>query len=255
MSESRTTTSDYNIQIFNNIYLVIEGTKSFSIKNDSSTSVYIIDGSEFGITHDLFVKRFNYRGFVDFLIRKIIGSRARRLYCTTVKLCEKHLPVPIPITYIAPSLKQRSSIFISRVIDNADNLANIYKQGLFHKIDRLAEQLSKTLVTWHLSGAVHGDLKWSNILLQRKNDDLNFYFIDLDHAKLNNMPQRRGIIKDLTRFYRYGLELDAEDWVNTNFFSEYLRLIPQEIRKKIHLSSIKNHAWNDWIKKGKKTKN
>jgi tRNA A-37 threonylcarbamoyl transferase component Bud32 len=113
-------------------------------------------------------------------------------------------------------------------------------------------ELAGTLVRWHLAGAVHGDLKWPNILLQKGSGGHKFLFIDLDQTKIYPSPSLKGITRDLKRFYRFGLELGAEGWVEKDFFPEYLNIIPETLKHEIDLSSIKKASFEEWARKGKK---
>lgn len=251
--KSQTILSDYNLLLPDDLDSIIDSGKSFSLKkHDLSTTVGIMSGSIFGLSHDLLVKRFNYKGFFDFLFKTIFGSRARFLWDINLRLYEKGLPVPMPIAYVEPSFKQKNSFYFSSVIYNSDSLGNIYKKGLFNESEELAKVLGKTIAKWHLSGVVHGDLKWSNILLQKNADGYRFFLIDLDRSKLYPEPSIKGMIKDLSRFYRYGLELGADEWVDSKFLPTYMAMLPDEIKAKFDLTFVKERAWRDWYKTGQR---
>ncbi|UCF87358.1 MAG: hypothetical protein JSV71_01220 [Nitrospiraceae bacterium] len=233
---------------------IINKNTSFDlIKHDTATTVGILKGNKFGLPHNLLVKRFNSRGFFDFIVRKIFGSRARRLWHITLKFYNRGLPVPKPVTFIDPSFRLKNSFYLSIFINNADNLANIYKKGAFHKPEHIAHQLAQTIAQWHLAGGGHGDLKWSNILFQKSDKGYKFFLIDLGQSQLNTRPSVRLIKKDLTRFYRYGLELKAEEWVYSFFFPEYFAMIPDTIKSKIEVDDIKKKAYKDWQRKRQKS--
>ena len=117
---------------------------------------------------------------------------------------------------------------------------------------RLLERLAGTIAEWHLRGAVHGDLKWPNILVQRTGEGHRLFLIDLDQARIYSAPSVRGIINDLKRFYRFGLEAEAEDWVEKFFFPAYLSFIPEKIKTRIKFDEIKQKATEEWTKKGRK---
>ncbi len=46
--------------------------------------------------------------------------------------------------------------------------------------------------------------------------------------------------------------MGAETWVESEFFPAYIAFIPDEIKTKIDLTSIKNAALKEWINKGSK---
>jgi tRNA A-37 threonylcarbamoyl transferase component Bud32 len=231
--------------------LVDSGEKFLQQKRDRSTTVGIVKGHVLGFTCDLCIKRFNYKGFLSFLLKMTFGSRAKRLWKTNLRLYELGLPVPQPIACIEPSLSVKHSFFLSSVIGNAQNLGFILENKLLDKPEETARKLAKIMAEWHLSGAVHGDMKFHNIMLQSDGSERRFFFVDLDQARIFNQPEARGLTKDLIRFYRSGLELGAEDWVEYSFFPEYLFSIGNRIGFKIDFASIKDKAVQDWDKKGR----
>ena len=232
---------------------IMEKSESFTLKkHDVSTTVGIVRGRDIGLPHDVLVKRFNYRGFFDFLIHKLFNNRAERLWDINLRLYQRGLPVPEPVAYTRLSFRHKISFHLSTVIENADNLSKIYSEGLLRKNRELLQQLARTITEWHLQGAVHGDLKWPNILVQNKENGYALFFIDLDQSRLYASPSIAGIIKDLKRFYRFGLEMGAETWVESEFFPAYIAFIPDKIKTKIDLISIKNAALKEWINKGSK---
>jgi tRNA A-37 threonylcarbamoyl transferase component Bud32 len=232
---------------------VIDKGESFSLKkHDHATTVGIIRGKDLGLDHDLLVKRFNYRGFFDFLLHKLFHNRARRLRDINLRLFQKGLPVPEPLSYSKLSFTQKHSFYLSLVIENAEKLSDVYRKGLFLENKNLVQKLARTIAEWHLKGAVHGDLKWPNILVQECGREYKFFLIDLDQSRIYSAPSPTGIIKDLKRFYRFGLEMGAEQWVDTEFFPAYLTYLPDEIKANIDFAVIKNRAIREWIKKGRK---
>jgi len=233
--------------------VIIDKGTSFTLKkHDVSTTVGVIKGADFGLPRDLLLKRFNYRGFLDFLIHAIFNGRAKRLWNKNILLYRKGLPVPVPLTYIESSLKHKNAFFISSFIDNAESLSGLYRKGVVHGSKELVRKLAETIARWHLSGAVHGDLKWPNILIQKKAGTYGCFLIDLDQARMHSSPYIKGIRKDLERFYRFGLQLGAEQWVEAEFFPEYVSFITDKIKLRIDLDSVKNNATKEWIRKGRK---
>jgi hypothetical protein len=236
-----------------NLDVIIDKGASFTLKkHDVSTTVGVIKGADFGLPRDLLLKRFNYRGFFDFLIHAVFNGRAKRLWNKNLLLYGKGLPVPEPLTYIESSLKHKNAFFISAVIDSAESLSDLYRKGVVSDNKELVSQLAETIACWHLSGAVHGDLKWPNILVQKTPGTYGCFLIDLDQARMYSSPYIKGIRKDLERFYRFGLQLGAEQWVEAEFFPEYVSFITDKIEPRINLDSVKNNATKEWIRKGRK---
>lgn len=234
--------------------LLISSREAFELKKDDvSTTVGILKGSYVGLPHDLLVKRFNYKGFLHFLARLLFGSRARRLHAISHELAEKGLSVPKSFAYYDLTWTQRDSFFLSSVVENSMSLAGIYLRGHFDP-DNIATLLGKAVARFHAAGAVHGDLKWSNILLQEQEGNMAVYFIDLDQTKLYKNPKVSGIARDLARFCRNGLELGAEDWVTNTFFPKYFAMLSPQLRDTLDIKKIKDKAYINWRKKGKRKK-
>jgi len=222
---------------------LISSRESFELKKDDvSTTVGMLEGREAGLPERVLVKRFNYKGFLHFLWRLITGSRAENQYRTSMELKTKGLPVPEPFAYINASLGQRRSYYLSSVIENAVSLALIDTETRKELTSMFAEEIAK----WHSAGAVHGDMKWTNILLK----DKGLFFIDLDGTKMKKKPDMAGIERDLARFYRGGLSNNAEDWVEKEFFPVYMEKVSPEIREKLDIRRIMDRAVRDWKRKG-----
>jgi Lipopolysaccharide kinase (Kdo/WaaP) family len=248
-----TAVQNANLMLPENLDVIIDKGISFTLKkHDVSTTVGVIRGADFGLPRDLLLKRFNYRGFFDFLIHAIFNGRAKRLWNKNILLYRKGLPVPEPLTYIESSLKNKNAFFISSFIDNAESLSGLYRKGVVPNNKELVSRLAETIALWHISGAVHGDLKWPNILVQKNPGTYVCFLIDLDQARMFSSPYIKGIEKDLERFYRFGLQLGAEQWVEAEFFPEYISFIPDKIMQRINLDSVKNNATKEWIRKGRK---
>jgi tRNA A-37 threonylcarbamoyl transferase component Bud32 len=242
-----------NPDVLNELGSFIESGRSFfPIKKDISSVSGILGGKLFGLPHDIWVKRFNYDGFFSHLYQVVFGSKAGHLWRVNSRLYDKSLPVPEPVAFVGPTFRERNSFFLTIAVAGAENLGELYKKGNFREPEKIAKGLAGTLAEWHLSGAVHGDLKWSNILLQRNAGDDRFFFIDLDRSRLHRLPDMKGMRKDLVRFYRYGLELGAQDWVDKSFFPEYLACLTRELRKGIGLDAVRKQALRVWEKKGRR---
>jgi hypothetical protein len=88
--------------------------------------------------------------------------------------------------------------------------------------------------------------------VQENENTYKIYLVDLDQSRLYPEPCLSGIIKDLKRFYRFGLELGAETWVDAEFIDKYMEFIPDRIRNMIDPALIRNAAFKEWCRKGGK---
>jgi tRNA A-37 threonylcarbamoyl transferase component Bud32 len=221
-------------------------------KNDRVSTVGILDGNCVGYDEALLIKRFNYRGWIDFFKQLLYRSRAKNLWQRNSALYEKGLPVPKPIDYSELSWEQKCSFYISSVVNDSEKLGLLCRRRVYEEeYEMLFRQFAHTLAQWHLKGAVHGDLKWFNILVQKNDQDFMFYFIDLDSAELHISPSIQGMIKDLRRIYRGGKEFRVEKIIETVFFPSYLNCLPEEIREQIDAAAIFRRATEEWQDKGR----
>jgi tRNA A-37 threonylcarbamoyl transferase component Bud32 len=185
------------------------------------------------------------------MIHRFFSGRAKRLWRMNLLLFRKGLPVPEPLTFSEASLKRRNAFFVSSVINNAESLSAYFRKGIVSGNRALTRKIAETIARWHCSGAVHGDLKWPNILIQHNSGTYECFFIDLDQSRLHASPSLKGIRKDLERFYRFGLQLGGAEWVETEFFPEYISCLTETMRAGTDLTAIAKSAMKEWIKKGR----
>ena len=233
---------------------IIQNPALFTLKKGDrrKTVVGVVNGPALGIPGKIFLKRSNYKNFPDFLYKKLLGSRARRLWKVSRALREKGLPVPEPIAYIEPTFKCREAFFISSAVEDSDNLALLFRTGQVHEPEEMGREVASLLSRWHMAGAVHGDMKWHNILVKNLAGERKYFLVDLDQAKVYERPRIKGIMKDLARFYRSGLEMDARDWVETDFLPLYIGMIDPKIRSRLNLNAVRKKALKMWDEKRSK---
>jgi tRNA A-37 threonylcarbamoyl transferase component Bud32 len=239
------------IAFFENMDRILGDGECFKlIKEDRTATIGVVKGGKAGLPFDLAVKRFDHKGLMHRLRSRVAGSRAGRLFKINLQFFKMALNVPEPVGFLE-ARDMRHAFYISRYIVGSANLAAMYKEGVHGEAGLPAPELAEALAEWHTAGAVHGDLKWSNILVQNNGTGKKFFFIDLDRARLFKKPSRKGIIKDLVRFYRYGFELGTVGWIDSEFFPLYMSFLPDEIRGKIELGEVRRRAERDFIRKGK----
>ena len=72
----------------------------------------------------------------------------------------------------------------------------------------------------HDSGATHGDLKWTNILVDEKENQL--WLIDFDASRIHRGHlDPKGIARDLARFVLSGLEAGVDGTILARFLGHY----------------------------------
>jgi RIO kinase 1 len=141
-------------------------------------------------------------------------------------LLKHSIPVPEPEGYL---LKQKGPIcpggyYFSKALRRCPSL-----HELTEDLDQLNERLDSgglSLVAAHCvaalhdSGATHGDLKWTNILVNEKENQL--WLIDLDASKIyRGHLGPNGIARDLARFVLSGLEAGINGAILAGFLGHY----------------------------------
>lgn len=216
------------------------------IKDGTTTTVGILDCRRFDMDFDVVVKRFNYRGPVDALLKKFFGSRAKRLYLKTTELSRRGARVPEPLAFIERR-DGKGSVFISSYMKSYENMTVIIEEGLVAKEERprLMRSVAEAVAKLHMAGVAHGDMKWSNILIDTSGEVFRIVFVDNDQACIGRVPETPSlgaITEDLVRFYRYGLQLKEGELVDAEFFETYLGVIGETVDIKDLKSSIVSKA-------------
>jgi tRNA A-37 threonylcarbamoyl transferase component Bud32 len=225
---------------------IIDDVRYFTVlKDDVKTTVGRVNVRKAGPPFDILVKRFNYSGIFRFYANKLTGSRAQRFYKNALCFMRMGLNVPEAIAFLEAD-RLKNTYYFSRYVDRSENLGSLCKQGSVIEPEKISKLIGEAIARWHVAGAVHGDLKWSNILLTEDNECV---FIDLDQSKYCPSSNIRGIKRDLKRFYRYALDLNVAESMSNEIFAVYYEKIPADMKKKIDFTLIKEEAAYEWMKK------
>jgi tRNA A-37 threonylcarbamoyl transferase component Bud32 len=228
---------------FNDIEELVSDEARFNVvKEDVRTRVGHISLKYEGTSLDVMVKCFKYKGVFNTAARRVagMGSRARSLYDISSKLFEAGLNVPEPIGF-KESKQDRNSYYVSLRIADSENLAVLYKDGLDKPKD-VAKALASALGKWHLAGALHGDLKWSNILILTLPQGMDVLFVDIDQSRILASMDAKGMAKDMERFYRYAIELKALEWTEELFLPVYEKKLGEELFAELDIEAVKQKA-------------
>ena len=174
----------------------------------------------------LYIKEFRYKGTVHSLKHLFGKHRAQVMWKVSWHLLKHSIPVPEPEGYL---LKKSGPFccrgyFFSKILRGCNSLAALARtSGELSKSfasGGLIVVLAREIAALHDCRVTHGDLKWSNILIEEKKDRL--WFVDLDSAKLH--PHFRGPAKfarDLARFVFYGFQTETNHSYMHRFLDEY----------------------------------
>jgi tRNA A-37 threonylcarbamoyl transferase component Bud32 len=148
-----------------------------------------------------FLKRFNCKGWGYRLKNAFRRSRAVRSWLVSWGFLLRSLPVPQPIICLEERrlrLLGRSYILFEYV-DRAETLTGVWPRLGDAERRGLLIRLAMLFGRMHLFGAVHGDLKWNNILV-RDQDCRDLFLTDLDGSRIVGPGKRRAKRADLGRF-------------------------------------------------------
>jgi len=179
------------------------------IKDSHTTSSCFMPLQIAGEKFEFYIKRYNYQNIFYALKNLFRISRGKRVWKVANGLLSRTIPFPLPIAF----LEQRKagflikSFFITQKIDHSIPLITLFQKGLSNaptetaKIkNELLHQGAHILRRMHERGIRHGDLKASNILVQKRlNGKDHLYLIDLDSTRIKRKITDKDRAKDLAR--------------------------------------------------------
>jgi serine/threonine protein kinase len=177
---------------------------------------------------EIFVKEFRSKNALHALKPCFSRHRAQIAWQISWYLLNAGIPVPEPEGYLLEKSGPyyRKVYFFSKVLSGCHSLATLARTSteFSKRLDNggLLEALARGIAELHDCGVTHGDLKWSNILVDE--NDNSFWFVDLDSAKVHNHflgPSR--VARDLARFVLYGFQTETDGAYINRFIDEYCR--------------------------------
>jgi RIO kinase 1 len=176
----------------------------------------------------LYVKEFRYKGVVHSLKCLFGRHRAQVMWKVSWHLLKHSISVPEPEGYLLrkKGLMCLRGYYFSKALRRCCSL-----HELAEDLDQLNERLDSGglsrvaahyVAALHDSGATHGDLKWTNILVDEKQNQL--WLIDLDASRTHRGHLGpKGIARDLARFVLSGLEAGVDGTILARFLDHYTR--------------------------------
>ena len=194
-------------------------------------------------SESLYVKEFRYKGAVHSLKSLFGKHRAQIMWKVSWHLLNHSIPVPKPEGYL---LKKKGPICLSGYYFSKALRRSPSLHELTEDLDQLNERLDSGglsqvaahyVAALHDSGATHGDLKWTNILVDEKENQL--WLIDLDASRIHRgYLGPKGIARDLARFVLSGLEAGVDGTILARFLGHYTR------RRNLKLKDIEGPMMN-----------
>jgi tRNA A-37 threonylcarbamoyl transferase component Bud32 len=151
-----------------------------------------------------FLKRYNCKGWAYRVRNALRRSRAVRTWWVSWAFRVRGLPVPEPLICLEERrlrLLQRSYL-LSDYVENSERFNDVWPRLNDSGRRGLLARLAMLLGRMHRSGAVHGDLKWQNILVQTRKVGQTITLTDLDGSRILHWFVRGRPARDLARFFR-----------------------------------------------------
>jgi RIO kinase 1 len=220
--------------------------KGSLLKSSSSTRSALVDLDSVSgdvESKSLYVKEFRYKGVVHSLKHLFGKHRAQVMWKVSWHLLKHSIPVPEPEGYL---LKQKgyicpSGYYFSEALRRCPSLHELTEDlaQLNERLDAggLSRVAAHYVAALHDSGATHGDLKWTNILVNEQENQL--WLIDLDASRIHRgYLGPKGIARDLARFVLSGLEAGIDGAILAGFLGHYAQ------RRNLKLKDIEGPMMN-----------
>ncbi len=196
------------------------------IKTDTKTKTGLVQITD--TTADIFVKQ--YKLLPQFRILKLIFGQSRALNVWNIAwhLYNNNVPVAKPIAYFVyhDGDYKGTGYYCCEALADCKMLADIayYDKKLYENLLKsdFFERVLNNITMIHQLGISHGDMKWTNILVNEKTFD--FWFIDLDacvrhrRMKLDYLASR-----DISRFVVNAVEADTSNAMIEKFLDIYAK--------------------------------
>jgi RIO kinase 1 len=215
--------------------------KSSSSTRSALVNPYPVSGDV--VSKGLYVKEFRYKGVVHSLKHLFGKHRAQVMWKVSWHLLKHSIPVPKPEGYL---LKKKGPIclsgyYFSKALRRCPSLHELTEDlgQLNERLDSggLSRVAAHYVAALHDSGATHGDLKWTNILVDEKENQL--WLIDFDASSIHGRHLGpKGIARDLARFVLSGLEAGVDGKILARFLDHYAR------RRSLKLKDIEGPMMN-----------
>jgi tRNA A-37 threonylcarbamoyl transferase component Bud32 len=196
------------------------------LKNGRTVKATVVD-IEGG--RSLFLKRYNKKGFFHTFKNIFRSSRASHVWLNNYKFELRGIPIPPPVAYMEERRGRilKRSYIINEFIHDTIMLNFLFepqKENVPYK-EKLSimREVGREIGKMHRLGCLHGDMKWSNLLIKKINDNYKCFFIDLDSSKVKKNLTLLEIIDELGRFYIEMIKYKLNPEIQEIFFKAYYK--------------------------------
>lgn len=164
------------------------------IKDTKARSIWRLSFNNDG----LFIKKFEYNGFFQAIGRTLFKSNAKQEFDILSRLAIEGVDVPKPLGFLEErnGLLCTSSYLITKEIKDAITLKSYVFSNELSKTQKcnLLKSLAEFIQKLHYAKLINFDLHIGNILIQKDNNKINLYLLDVHRAKFVNRLTRKHII-------------------------------------------------------------
>lgn len=223
----------------------LEGDKGIILKNGRTTKGAHIKMDD----RQLFLKRYNNKGFFHTFKNIFRSSRAKRVWLRGYGFELRGIPIASPVAYMEERRFRilKRSYVVSEFITDAVTLSSIFRHASSdispNQTMAIMQMAGSEIGKMHKLGCIHGDMKWSNILIKEIDEKSNCFFVDLDGSRIKRRLSLSEIIDELSRFYvemlKYKINLeDQEAFLKAYCSHNHPRISYKELLKRIKEKAI-----------------
>ncbi len=176
------------------------------IYNERNTLVIFRAKDNKCLMDDIVIKKFNINTQYNRLRFRFIQSKAVRSLIIASALIHIGVKTPKPLAVVEKRGKNNElvySYYITEYIPYDYNLLDIINQKnhpYHHQIINFLPFIAEDVRKLHDAGIVHNDLHAGNVLIKNIDSSPEFYYIDLNRARINGKLAPKKRMKDLARF-------------------------------------------------------
>ncbi|UCH23420.1 MAG: phosphotransferase [Deltaproteobacteria bacterium] len=203
--------------------------KMRQLKSSVSARTAIVEirlSGQSGAIKEVYAKEFFYKNLFHSLKPIFRMHRTQILWRNAWHLLQNGVSVPEPTGYLLHQSGPfcRGAYFFSEALSECMDLGTLAlnKAELNRRLDTggLIETLGAMVALLHDSGVIHGDLKWSNIMVHKKQNEI--WFIDLDSLRRRHFSADVNFyLQDVARFVVNGKEVGINASIVNRFLETY----------------------------------
>lgn len=192
-----------------------------------------------GIKTEIVAKKFKLTRKYDHFRFRFLPSKALRSLMMAQTLSQNRLNTPSPLAVIEDRSIHNQLVtcyFLTEYLDYDCSFADVVNHSDNRLKERIIIEAARNIRLMHNAGIVHNDLHASNILIKNLKGQTEFYYINLNRARLKKGLSMRKRGKDLGR-----LALNQSDL--TLFLSHYLSEPPEAFLKFVKKMRRRRERW------------